>query len=358
MMMATQVGVHTYSEILSQPRVWGDAAAAFATQSAAIRALLAHAGDRLMFTGCGSTHYLSRAGAALYQWLTGAPAAAHPASEIALLPESLFTRGSTPLLVASSRSGETTETVEAVRSFRRRSPGRVIAVTCDSASSLAKAADLSLAIDAAQEVSLAQTRSFSCMAIMLQGMAALAAGRDDLASLEQLGALIGRRLDDHHGLMRALGEDRQIERFFFLGMGAHYGIACEAMLKMKEMSLSYSEAYHTLEFRHGPMSMVNDKTLIVGILTDETAAVECAVLREMHGRGARILALAEHQPDLPPSDRTHIVTFASGLPAWARVIVPLPFLQLMGYYRALTNGENPDLPANLTAVIALNESLM
>ena len=65
-----------------------------------------------------------------------------------------------------------------------------------------------------------------------------------------------------------LGENRAINKFFFLGSDALYGIACEAMLKMKEMSLAYSEAYHTLEFRHGPMSMVDGAdSLVIGLIT-------------------------------------------------------------------------------------------
>ena len=116
------------------------------------------------------------------------------------------------------------------------------------------------------------------------------------------------------------------------------GVASEAMLKMKEMSLSYSEAFHFLEFRHGPMSMVNDHTLVVGLIGEEAAAQEIAVLRNMKARGAQILALTEN--DHAMNEWAHVVHLDSMLPSWARPVTYMPVLQLMAYYRALSNGQN------------------
>ena len=79
-------------------------------------------------------------------------------------------------------------------------------------------------------------------------------------------------------LPQRLGADLEVERFFFLGSGPFYGLACEAMLKLKEMSLSYAEPYHFLEFRHGPMSMVDARTLVVGLLSDTGLTEEIRVL--------------------------------------------------------------------------------
>jgi glucosamine--fructose-6-phosphate aminotransferase (isomerizing) len=311
----------------------------------------------VLFTGCGSTHYLSLSAAALFQALTHIPSRAYPASELVLFPERIYTLESHPFLVTVSRSGKTTETLDAVRVFKQRTGGEVLAITCDDASALAQAADLNLATNAAQEKSVAQTRSFSSMAVLAEALAAHVAGIDAAAQLAPLPSRCERLLTDYAELAQTLGQDREIQRFFFLGTGYLHGIANEAMLKMKEMSLAYSEAFHTLEFRHGPMSMVDEHALIVGLLSEASQAHEVAVLEQMHARGARILAISENGSGLPASERVHEVVLRSGVPAWARTILYLPVLQLMAYHRALTNGQNPDRPAHLDAVIVLGSLL-
>lgn len=355
--MTSSPGIHSFAEITSQPQIWDKAVQAFNGQAGALKALWTGASgfDSVLFTGCGSTHYLALAGAALFQQLTGINARAYPASEIALLPDFVFLPNSKALLITVSRSGETTETVEAMRVFRERTNNPVIAVTCASASTLSLQADLNISIDEAQETSLAQTRSFASMMIVVQCIAASLAGRDDLNTLDHLTPTVTRLLEQYGGLAQRLGEDRQIERFFFLGSGGLFGIANEGMLKMKEMSLSYSEAFHVLEFRHGPMSMVDEHSLVVGLISEESAPQEIAVLRQMQARGAQILALAETDHGI--GDWANVVHLNSGLPAWARPVTYLPVLQLMAYYRALSNGQNPDQPANLSFVIALDKSM-
>ena len=356
--MSSERGAHSLAEITSQPAVWPEALAAFQRQASAIKALYTEGGfDRIILTGCGSTYYLSQIGAGLFQQALGINARAYPASEIALLPDFVFLPNSNPLLITVSRSGETTETVEATRVFRERTGNPMVTVTCYGDSILATQADLAFVIPEAQETSLAQTRSFASMLIVLEAMARTLAGNDDLSDLNNLGQVAASLIDQYHGLAQQLGEDPKIERFFFLGSGPLYGIACEAMLKMKEMSLSYSEAFHVLEFRHGPMSMVDERALVVAMLSDDAHTQEAAVLRDMRARGAQTLALGESDYGLGLADVSHFVPLASGLPVWARAVAYLPVLQLMAYHRALTNGQNPDLPANLEFVISLDQSM-
>jgi glucosamine--fructose-6-phosphate aminotransferase (isomerizing) len=355
--MTTQQGIHSYREITSQPESLTAAGQVFAEHMARLDALWRDGTyDELIVTGCGSTHYLSLTVAALFQRMTGITARAYPASLIALMPEHVLRPKARPLLLAISRSGSTTETVAAARQFRRQTQGAVVAITCDSASPLAREADAAFNVDAAQEISVAQTRSFSSMLLVAQAVCAQLAGLPTADTLALLPASVRALLEQNEALARQLGEDRRIERFFFLGSGALYGVASEAMLKMKEMSLSYSEAYHTLEFRHGPMSMVHDRSLVVGLISDEALDQETAVLREMHGRGAHILGIAARPLDLPP-EVAHVIQLDARLPAWARPVAMLPTLQLLAYYRAIANGQNPDTPENLTFVISLNDAM-
>lgn len=356
--MTVERGAYSLAEITSQPVVWGKAVDAFHRQVDAFKKLYSeHQFDRIIFTGCGSTYYLAQVGAALFQQLLGVNARAYPGSEIALYPEVVFLPNTNPLLITVSRSGETTETLEAVRMFRQHTGNPTVNVTCYGDSSLSTQADLTFVIPEAQEQSLAQTRSFASMLIVIEALAAVLAGRDDLSAVSRLGSTAAALLDGYHDLARQLGTDRRIERFFFLGSGSLYGIACEAMLKMKEMSLSYSEAFHVLEFRHGPMSMVDERALVVALLSDEAHAQEAAVLRDMRARGAQTLAIAEQDYGLGLASTPHFVSLSSNLPSWARPVAYLPILQLMAYYRALSNGQNPDQPANLEFVISLDKSM-
>ena len=149
----------------------------------------------------------------------------------------------------------------------------------------------------------------------------------------------------YHARAQQLGREAAIDRFYFLGSGARYGLACELSLKMKEMSLSHSEPFHVMEFRHGPMSMVTPNTLLVGLLSESNCTQELRVLDEMRARGARILAIGERDSD---------VNFASGVSEAGRNVLYLPIGQLIAFERALSKGLNPDRPNNLDAVVKLS----
>ena len=346
-------GENTYKEIFSQPQVWGDTLQAFQSQKGMFDHIWQEKPvDLVIFTGCGSTYYLSLTAAALVQHLTGIAAQARPASELVLFPELTFPKGKRVILVTISRSGETSETILALQTFRQRVNGNVIAITCNSQSTLAKEADFAFSSDAAQENSIAQTRSFTSMTILVEALAAHLANLDTNDTLNPLPSTCQRLLDEYHAMAKTLGEADHIQRFFFLGAGYLYGIAAEAMLKMKEMSLAYSEAFHPLEFRHGPMSMVSNQSLVVGLLSKNAYAQEIAVLNQMYGLGGNILVLVEDdQPKFTKS--YHVVRFKSGTPPWAQPVLYLPILQLIAYYRSLYNNQNPDQPQNLSAVVTL-----
>lgn len=341
-------GRHTLDEIMSQPQVWPQALKAFDEQQSTFMALMtAAAFDSVIVTGCGSTYYLALFAARLLRQ-SGLDAAAYPASELLFYPDSIYLPRRRYLLICLSRSGATTETVRAQAGFKDSVGGRTITVTCDSASPLAQSADLTFAIDAAREESIAQTRSFSSMALVAQQMAAALAG-DDLSSGARLPAACQALFDGYGDLVESLGVDGGISKFFFLGSDALYGIACEAMLKMKEMSLSYSEAFHTMEFRHGPMSMIAEDSLVVGLISPDSAAHDLQALQEMQAAGARILTIAQNATGF-----SHHIALPANLPAWNAAVLHLPLLQLLAYHRALFQGQNPDRPHNLSAVISLD----
>ncbi len=351
-------GFHTFSEINSQPDVWAATLAEFQSLVPSFnRFWQQHSIKRIICTGCGSTYYLSLVAASLFQALNRLLAQARPASEVVLFPDIVQLGDASTLLVTISRSGETTETLDAVKTFRARAGGPVLAITCYGDSTLARQADFVLTASAAQEQSVAQTRSFSSMTVLVEALAGHLAGLDVAMVLRTLPVVARRLLDEYRPLAQTLGETMALQRFFFLGTGFLYGMACEAMLKMKEMSLSYSEAFHTLEFRHGPMSMVDEHSLVIGLLSEDAQRHELAVLEQMQRAGAHVLALSEKETGHTGVARWHEVVLGSELPAWARTVTYLPVLHLLAYHRAMANQQNPDQPARLDAVVMLKSLL-
>jgi glucosamine--fructose-6-phosphate aminotransferase (isomerizing) len=344
---------HTWQEILSQPQVWRATLEVFAAGRAALEGFLDQADfDQILVVGCGSTHYLAHTAAATLTHSGGIPARALPASELWLFPG--IVSASEAMLLAVSRSGTTTETLQALDRFREAGNGPVLTVTCYPHSALAQQADFALVAPDGQEQSIAQTRSFTSMLLLTQALAAVL-GRDEgmLERLRRLPDALEDVVDRLGDLPRRLGEDQDIERLFFLGGGPLHGLASEAMLKTKEMSLSYAEAYYPLEFRHGPMSMVDGHTLVVGFLSDTGLAEELRVLQDMQGLGARTLALVEDGSVFADWQPDHTVELRSGLGEWERGLLYLPMLQRLAYHRALAKGLDPDRPTNLKAVVEL-----
>jgi len=344
-------GGYTYHEIVSQAEAW-EATLFAAAEAADLGPWLAKPRTQVAFTGCGSTYYLSLAAAATWQAVTGSQSRAFPASELWLHPEVVLPR-SPSLLVAISRSAETTETLRAAEVYRQRVDDDVLAISCYAGRPLVASAQRALVARGAEEHSVAQTRSFSSMLLLAESAALLAAGRDAaLHDLQALPSLGQRQIAEYEPLAKELGYDQAIQRFVFLGSGSLYGLACEAMLKMKEMTLSPAGAFHFLEFRHGPKSVVGPDMLVVGLLSQNAREPEAAVLAELREMGARTLVLAEDPGALPvPAD--YGVCLGSGLPDALRGPLYLPVLQLMAYYRAAAKGINPDTPRNLSAVVYL-----
>lgn len=331
---------HTYNEIKSQTQAWMQAL------DVVNASRLPKVGDydQVVFTGCGSTYYLSLAAAALYAELTDGSAHAIPGGELLLNPQTVLTDQKT-LLVAISRSGTTTETVKGVEKFKAEKRGDV-AVISNYNEILSRMADFNFVIDKGQEQSVAQTRSFASIYVAVTALCAKMAGREDLvAAMKELPVIGNSVIGKYEKYAKSIGEDLTFDRFYFLGSGTRYGLACEVNLKMKEMTLTHSEPFHFLEFRHGPMSMVNQNAVVVGMLSDANRVHEAKVLSEMKMLGGTVAAIGETEAD---------VCFDSNVPENVRGVLYLPVVQLMAFYRSLAKGLNPDRPTNLTAVVKLD----
>jgi glucosamine--fructose-6-phosphate aminotransferase (isomerizing) len=335
---------YTWQEIQSQPEAWSAALKKLHEYSLDPASSKPEGGD-VIFTGCGSTYYLALSAAAVTQGLTGLTCRALPASELWLNPQSAYPQGKTTL-IAISRSGETTETLNACRAFLEDKRGNLLTFSCYADQPLAKMGRLNIVLDSAQERSVAQTRAFSTLFLGTLALAIHWSGREDLIpELAQLPEMGQKVLGKSAEVTEELGRDKNADRFYWLGSGSRYGLACEASLKMKEMSLTHSEPFHFLEFRHGPKSMVTPSARVIGLVSSANASREKTVLNEIKELGGKIKSVAERDAEL---------AFESGLGEPIHDILFLPVAQSIAFHRSISKGLNPDLPTNLDPVVKLS----
>jgi glutamine---fructose-6-phosphate transaminase (isomerizing) len=347
------LGERTRDEILSQTIGWRQALEVVEKEASALIAAAPNpTGRPVVFTGCGSTYYLGLAAAAHLSELTGWPTVGAPASEL-WLAGSYW--GPDDMLIAVSRSGSTSETLFAADTFHSVTGRWPITIQCVPDAPLQSKGSIKLIIPAAAEKSVAQTRSFTSMFVAAESMNAVWAKRNDIRdALAELPKAGQRLLEVAVPFARTWGPRLDLDRIYFLGSGIRYGLACEASLKMKEMTLSHSEPFHFLEFRHGPKSMVTETALIVGLVSDHNREHELRVLNEMSNLGASVITLGEH---VEPIGRGVSLSFDSEIAENARGVLYLPPLQLLALERAVAKGLDPDLPRNLDAVVHLDRQV-
>ncbi|MFI6508375.1 SIS domain-containing protein [Streptosporangium sp. NPDC050855] len=225
---------HVLREIASQPECWRQALELGAADPAG----LPETGERVAVIGCGTSLYMAQAYATLRERAGQGETDAFPASE---LPPRRYDR-----LVAITRSGTTTEVLHALGAA-----GDVptVALTADPATPVSAAARTVIALEFADERSVVQTRFATCVLALLR--AHLGQAPDDLVAQAET------------ALATPLPEGALTRRrFTFLGRGWTGGLAREAALKLREAALAWSEAYPALEYRHGPISLADEESLV------------------------------------------------------------------------------------------------
>src|SRR5215207_3934624 len=224
----------------------------------------------------------------------------------------------------------------------------------DAQSRMGRLADLAIVIPEADEDVIPQTRSFGSMYLAAQYLVALLADDAELAdALRRLPELLPALLERWEPVVQGAAE-ADWNQAFFLGGGPLYGVTVEATLKLVEMSLSSAVSYHTLEVRHGPRSIRNESTLVVGLGSLRGAPYERQVLAELAEETPHVLAFTPGDGwDL--SGIAKEIALGDRVPEHALGLLYLPLLQLLAYHRALHNGVNPDESRNLTSYIELSE---
>jgi len=345
----------TLQEILSQPEAWLETARKFDQNSELLREMHSFSQDGpWLFVACGSSYYLSRTIAAQWAKLLQIACTAVPASELLFARHETMKRTGARQVVLVSRSGKTTEVLRAAQWLKSEAV-RTLGVTCSESSVLEELCTHTLKLPWADEKSMVMTRSFTSILLFFERLGAKLAGDAELVSaLDALPEKTATWLAANADKIRALGTKRRFADFVFLGQGAHYWLAQEAALKMTEMSSSYAQAYHTLEFRHGPKAIASDETLITFFLSETAADEEILLARELRKLGAATLVVANRAT--PELRRASDLLIELGLsePEYARMAITAIPAQLLGLAVGLRKGLNPDIPKNLTHAVVLD----
>lgn len=350
-------GEFTINEILTQTSAWRKVLSSVENDKNEILGCFNDA-DCLIFTGCGSNYYMSLGAKALFQYLTGIPCWGIPSSELFLYPDTVLQKEKKALVIPLCRSGETTEVIKAIDLVNSIEGVQTLYIGCFPESSVARMCSYKLAISDCQERSVVTTKSHTTMFLSLQMIAALFADKnnysgrqylEELKNLPEAGEnIMGRVYTDIQGI--PLGE---FSHFVFLGSSPFYGIACESMLKMKEMAIVPSDAFHSLEFRHGPKSILHKDVLVTLFLSDTALEYETELLKEIKGLGGSTLTICERADSEIKRYSDFLFQTGSNVNEFARSILFLPITQLLAFYKAVSKGIDVDTPQNLTYFVKL-----
>lgn len=350
-------GAYSLAEIVSQPECW-NACLRNLRQDRVLEKVCERFGDpaEWLFVGCGSSYYVALCAAATMTAWTGLRARAVPASEVLLYPDLVVPASGTCVPVLISRSGQTSEVLKAAELFKARSIP-TLAISCAEAQALEKLVSLTITLPAADEKSTVMTRSFTSMLLTLQSLASLLGGKsEDSDTLGNISEVTKRALQTLPDRIRDFAARHQFADYVCLGQGPFYGLACEYALKVTEMSVSYAQAFHTLEFRHGPKSIVGPETLLVFLLSERGCAAESDVLEEMKSLGGTTMVVANRASERVTAAADILVELSVDGPELVRLAPSLLPGQLLGLYAGLKKGLDPDSPRNLSRAVILGDS--
>jgi glucosamine--fructose-6-phosphate aminotransferase (isomerizing) len=349
-------GCNTAAEILSQPRCWQQCLDRF-EKDRSLERILEHLdlNRRWLFIGCGSSYYIALAAAATWTHMSGLDARAVPASEVLLFPDLALPGDGQCQPVLISRSGHTSEVLKAAEYLESIRGIRTIAISCAAGQPLERIASATLHVLPADEKSMVMTRSFTSMLLGLQALAAQGAQKADfMEDLKRLPSRAQASLDAMRPQIEAFVRSRAFSDYAFLGQGPLFGLASEGQLKVKEMSCSYAQVYHTLEFRHGPKAIVGPETLLTFLISDTGCHAEREVLEDMKGLGATTFVITNRADNRLRAASDLLVELKLDVAEYARMPAFAMALQLLGLYTGIGKGLDPDRPRNLSRVVILD----
>ncbi|SMC33836.1 glutamine--fructose-6-phosphate transaminase (isomerizing) [Pseudomonas sp. URIL14HWK12:I5] len=314
----------------------------------------------VQIVACGTSYHAGMVARYWLESLAGIPCQVEVASEfryrkVVVQPDTLF--------VSISQSGETADTLAALRNAKELGFLGSLAICNVGISSLVRESDLTLLTLAGPEIGVASTKAFTTQLVSLMLLTlALGQVRGTLEAgveaelVEEL-----RRLPTRLG--EALAMDATVEKIaelfadkhhtLFLGRGAQYPVAMEGALKLKEISYIHAEAYPAGELKHGPLALVdNDMPVVTVAPNNELLEKLKSNLQEVRARGGELVVFADEQAGMTNGEGTHVIKVPHIADALAPILYTIP-LQLLSYYVAVLKGTDVDQPRNLAKSVTV-----
>lgn len=314
----------------------------------------------VQIVACGTSYHAGMVARYWLEALTGIPCQIEVASEfryrqVAVQPDSLF--------ITISQSGETADTLAALRNAKQAGYLASLTICNVGTSSLVRESDLCLLTQAGPEIGVASTKAFTTQLVSLLLLTlALGQVRGTLQAgvaaelVEEL-----RRLPTRLG--EALAMDKTVEKVaelfaekhhtLFLGRGAQYPVAMEGALKLKEISYIHAEAYPAGELKHGPLALVDaDMPVVTVAPNNELLEKLKSNLQEVRARGGQLIVFADGAAGLGNGEGTHVINMPHIHDVLAPILYTVP-LQLLSYYVAVLKGTDVDQPRNLAKSVTV-----
>ncbi len=314
--------------------------------------------EKIFLVACGSAYHVAVSAKYILEAMTGISTEVDLASEFRYRSPILTEN---TLVIVISQSGETADTIAAMREAKRRG-ARILSIVNVVGSTIAKESDAVFYTWAGPEIAVATTKAYSaqlCAVYILGLYFAEILGKIKLSEAENLSAFLRKLPDvaetiiqDKKQIQLAASKLYTRRSIFFIGRGLSYAAALEGSLKLKEISYIHSEAYAAGELKHGTISLIEDGTPVVCVVQkDHLTDKMRSNMREVKARGAFVLAVAEEGIHL--SDEADMVISIPGSHPllWPSLAV-LP-LQLLAYYVALMRGCDIDKPRNLAKSVTV-----
>ncbi|TLS48247.1 glutamine--fructose-6-phosphate transaminase (isomerizing) [Paenibacillus antri] len=314
---------------------------------------------RIHIVACGTASHAGLVGKSVIEQLTRIPVETDVASEYRYR-DPIIT--SDTLVIVVSQSGETADTLAALREAKRQG-ARVLAVTNVVGSSVAREADHVILTMAGPEIAVASTKAYTTMLIafyllglyMAQTLETVTPAyvADTLAAMqklpEQVEALLGKA-----DLMKKVAEQfKTTENLFFIGRGLDYAAVVEGSLKLKEISYIHSEAYAAGELKHGTLALITEGTPVIALATQEALFEKTlSNIVEVKARGAVVLGIANEGHTELSKTANETLYIPRTLPLLTPALAAVP-LQLLAYYTSLARGNDVDKPRNLAKSVTV-----
>ncbi len=317
---------------------------------------------RVQIVACGTSWHAGLVGKFLIERLAQVPVDVDYASEYRYR-QPVSDPGT--LAVAITQSGETADTLAALREAKER--GATTLAICNVVGSMAtREADGTLYTHAGPEIGVASTKAFTSQLVAvnllalqlaeLKGVLDRAAVMKKIEALKALPALIQRVLDEDGEIQRIAKRHYKRNGFLFLGRGVNYPIALEGALKLKEISYIHAEGYPAGEMKHGPIALIDETVPVVAIATADLFAKVASNIQEVKARGASVVVITDVGPEqlagmLDPAHDS-VVQIPAADPFLTPLLSVIP-LQLLAYHIATLRGCDVDQPRNLAKSVTV-----